>query len=557
MKWSVRKKLWSGFIVILLIMLIIGVTSIIAISNINNDYKVLLDERVHKVTIAEQLIGAQKDSFAALNGYVLHKSLEFIEIRDNAIQRSEEVMEEVKTEFTDKKDLELLVEIEALQNEYNEKIVDMRGSAVKVREAALEASGLNNRLMDYTEELKNFQQIEMNKTRKNIDSLVTLINGLMFTLVILGLLFSALIATILSRGIAKPVYKMTQAIEKIASGDLTSERVIIKNRDEIGTMATSFNRMTVDLKELITSIRFSSKQLATQAEQLSASSEESLASSEMVANAAEENLRGSEQQTIIVNHTVDSMNELQIGVKQITMSNEDMLNSSKAVSQLVAEGSTIVTEVAQQMNTIHLTIDQSAAIIRKMAKEAVKIQNVTTIITEISEQTNLLALNAAIEAARAGEHGKGFAIVAEEVKRLAEQSKSSATEIETMMKTIQTETEKAVLSIDEGNTSISLGLSSTEKSLHVFESIEKAVGEVDLKVGTVSVAIEQIQSVTEIVSTGSEKIKQLAESAASTAQDTSDATEEQQAVNEEMSSSSQALADVAEVLQSEVNRFKI
>lgn len=557
MKGSVRKKLWSGFIVILLVMLVIGSTAIFAISNIDKDYKVLLDERVYKVNVAEELISAQKDSFAALNGYVVHKSLEFIEIRDEAIKHSEQVMEEIKMVFTEKEDLELISEIELLHHDYNKKILDMRGSAVKVRESALEASGLNSRLMSYADELKSYQQIEMDKTRENIENLVTFTNILMAILIVVGLLFSALIATVLSRGIARPVYKMTTAIEKIAAGDLTAGHVTIKNRDEIGTMAHSFNKMTDDLKELLARIRFSSRQLALQAEQLSASSEESLASSEMVASAAEDNLLGSEQQTAIVNTTADSMKELQLGVTQISNSNEEMLDSSKAVSKLVSEGSAIVTKVSEQMNTIHTTIDHSSTIIKKMAEQATKIQSVTTIITEISEQTNLLALNAAIEAARAGEHGKGFAVVAEEVRRLAEQSKSSASEIETMMHTIKTETEKAVISIDEGNTNVSLGLSSTEYSLRIFEDIEKAVGEVDIKVGTVSVAIAQIKSVTETVSSGSEQIKQLAEVATHTAQETSAATEEQHAINEEMSSSSQALADVAEVLQSEVNRFKI
>lgn len=554
---SVRNKLWFGFILILFIMLIIGGTAIGAIFKINNDYQVLLDERVHKVNVAEQLVSSQKDSYAGLNGYVIHKSLEFIEKRDEAIDHSKALMDEIKVVFTDKNDLALIEEIEDLQSQYNEKILDMRGSAVQVKEIALQADGLNNRLMSYAEELKSAQQIEMDKTRVNIDRLLTITNSLMFTLIGLGLLFSAVIATVLSRSIARPVYKMTHAIEKIASGDLTSDHVIIKNRDEIGTMATSFNKMTDDLKELLARILYSSKQLAMQAEQLSASSEESLASSEMVATAAEENMRGSEQQTFLVNAAVDSMTELQIGVTQIATSNEEMLDSSRAVSTLVAEGSTIVTEVANQMNTIHSTIDHSAMIIRQMAEQATKIQRVTGIITEISEQTNLLALNAAIEAARAGEHGKGFAVVAAEVRGLAEQSKSSANEIETMMNTIQTETEKAVQSISEGSNSVASGLSSTEHSLRVFEDIEKAVGEVELKAGTVSAAIQQIQAVTIGVSSGSQEIKQLAESAAAIAQETSAATEEQLAVNEEISSSSQALADVAEVLQTEVSRFKI
>ena len=308
---------------------------------------------------------------------------------------------------------------------------------------------------------------------------------------------------------------------------------------------------------MIERIRFSSHQLASQAEQLSASSEESLTSSEMVAGAAEMNMRGSEQQTELVNESVYSMDHLQQGVHQIASSNEEMLNSTKSVVILVTDGSNIVSEVAGQMNNINSAIKNSAIIIRQMAEQSLKIQKVTSLITAIAEQTNLLALNAAIEAARAGDHGKGFAVVAEEVRKLAEQSKNSATEIETMMNTIQEETAKAVLSIEDGSRSVADGLTSTESSMLVFKEIEQAVSEVNTKVGIVSVAIEQIKAMTNTVSEGSLEIKRLAEAAAATAQETSAATEEQLAVNEEISSSSQELALVADSLQKEISRFQI
>lgn len=562
MKLSVAKKLWAGFVTILLIMVIIGGTAIWSIFKINNEYEILLDERVHKVTVAEKLISSQKDSFLALNAYVVHGSTDFLRQRQEALDQSEVVLGEIKTIFTGPSEVELLEEITELQEVYNKKILEtsqmmMRGSDRDIRVLALEAADLNNELMQKAEELTAAQQVQMLKTRDELEKLIQFASILTITLVALGVVLSVIISTILSRSIARPVATMTLAMERIADGDLTTEQVVIKNRDEIGTMATAFNRMSTDLKELLSRIRLSSQQLAAQAEELSASSEESLASSEMVATAAEENMRGSEQQTLIVNETVAAMQELQDGVGQIAKSNNEMLTSSKTVSNLVTDGSKIVTEVSEQMDIIHSTIDHSATIIRHMAGQAVKIQSVTAIITEISEQTNLLALNAAIEAARAGEHGLGFAVVAEEVRRLAEQSKSSALEIESMMNTIQDETKKAVLSINEGSKSVETGLSSTEHSLEVFRKIEIAVGEVDAKVGTVSSAIIDMQTVTEEVSNASGEVRNLAEAAAATAQETSAATEEQLAVNEEISSSSQSLAEVAETLQVEVNRFKI
>ena len=561
LKFSLSKKLWSGFSVLLLLMVIIGVTDFLSLKTVNDEYKLLLEDRVHKVNLADELISTQKDSYIALYEYVIYQDSNSLESRDKAIEKSEEVLNKLESIVTEEEHIVLLDQIKVTRALYNDKVVETEhlsatGSPGQVRELAIQASSLNSILMSTTEELKIEQEELMQQKQNELQSLVSNTSVRMITLIGLGLLISLVISAFLSRVIARPVSTMTEAIERIAGGDLTAKHVVIKNRDEIGTMASAFNRMSDDLKEMVGRIRFSSQQLAAQAEELSASSEESLASSEMVATAAEVNMRGSEQQTVLVNESATSMQYLQDCVIEISNSNEDMLTSTKIVSTLVADGSKIVSEVSLQMNNIHSTIDHSATIIRQMAVQSAEIQSVTAIITEISEQTNLLALNAAIEAARAGEHGKGFAVVAEEVRRLAEQSKTSAAEIESMINTVQEETKKAVVSINEGSTSVEAGLVFTENSLQVFTDIEQAVTDVDLKVGAVSKAIEQIQLVTETVSEGSLEVKKLAEAAAATAQETSAATEEQLAVNEEISASSQSLASVAEELQREVNRFK-
>jgi len=542
-------------------MLIIGIAATVSRINLNKEYTFLLEDRVQKVNLADELISVQKDSFVAINGYVLFKTSDYVQARDNASEQSVAVLEKLENAFTEAENIPILDEIKELRATYNEKVDEisymlLRSNDQQVRVLARDAAAINNELTEKAEALKSFQQDEMKKTQDKLESLTAFINLITTALILAAVIISIIVATIISRSIARPVSTMTKAIERIAAGDLNVNQVNIKNRDEIGTMAKAFNHMSDDLKGMLERIHFSSQQLATQAEQLSASSEESLASSEIVAKAAEENLRGSEQQTALVNESSISMDYLQQGVVQIAESNAEMLSSTNTVVTLVSDGSQIVSEVANQMNNIHSTITNSASIIRQMAEQSIEIQKVTALITAISEQTNLLALNAAIEAARAGEHGKGFAVVADEVRNLAEQSKASATEIESMMHTIQEDTAKAVHAIEEGSKSVASGLTSTDSSLHIFKEIEKAVGEVNMKVGTVSVAIEQIHSMTQTVSKGSDEVRRIAEAAAATAQETSAATEEQLAVNEEISSSSQDLALVAEDLQKEINRFR-
>ena len=192
-----------------------------------------------------------------------------------------------------------------------------------------------------------------------------------------------------------------------------------------------------------------------------------------------------------------------------------------------------------------------------MARHSDEIQNITSLITDISDQTNLLALNAAIEAARAGEYGKGFAVVAEEVRRLAEQSKASASEIGSMVDMIQDASKRAVTSISAGSERVDDGIAATEQSRQVFEEIQYAVGDVTTKVEMVSAAIEEIQAMADEVSHGANEIQQLSGEAAASAGDTSAATEEQLAVTEEISASAQALARLAEELQAEMKHFRV
>jgi methyl-accepting chemotaxis protein len=374
---------------------------------------------------------------------------------------------------------------------------------------------------------------------------------------VLAIVVGILISYFIGRSISKPIQKVTAGLEEIAKGNLAIEPIIIQNRDEVGVMATTFNKMSNDLQQIVSGVRDSSMQLAANAEELSASSEESLASSQMVAKSAEEQMVASEHQVNHMESSMSSMGALQQGVSEIAYSNDEMLQATDGVKILVTKGSSVVSEVADQMETIHTTFTETTEIMKNMAKHSDEIQNITSLITDISEQTNLLALNAAIEAARAGEYGKGFAVVAEEVRKLAEQSKNSASEIESMVQLIHTASGSAVKAITTGGDKVEQGLAKTTESLNVFNEIETSVGVVVQKVELVSTAIGQIQEMANSVTESAGKVQTLATQAADGASDTSAATEQQLAANEEISSNAQSLADLAEKLQNEVSHFKL
>ncbi|WP_391120396.1 methyl-accepting chemotaxis protein [Psychrobacillus sp. L3] len=562
MKWTIGKKMWLGFSAILLLLIITSVVTIWTMIDVSSRYRFLLDDRVMKINVAKEIGIAQKDATRELMDYLLFTT----DAAKKGIKENEtltkELAQELRSNLFSPETIAMMDDFDKKMNMFS-KINDdliaakMDNNGLKINKLTSEAKTVSANMLKILKELEQFMQDDMNKTRADLNIFEAASTRFVIALSIVGVLLGIILAYFISRSISRPVKSVTAGMAEIANGNLLIEPIIIKNKDEVGEMATAFNTMSNDLREIVASVRDSSMQLASNAEELSASSEESLASSQMVAKSAEEQMVTSEQQVRYMDSSVQSMTELTQGVGQISISNEEMLHAADDVQKLVKKGSGVVQEVAAQMNTIHTTFVDTTIIMNNMAKHSNDIQSITSLITDISEQTNLLALNAAIEAARAGEYGKGFAVVAEEVRKLAEQSKNSATEIASMVQVIQSASNDAVKAITEGEVKVDEGLSKTTESMDVFKEIETAVGEVGIRVESVSAAIEQIQAMAESVSEGSLEVQRLAAIAADGANDTSAATEEQLAANEEITASAQSLTDLAETLQNNVSHFKI
>jgi methyl-accepting chemotaxis protein len=562
MKLSVVKKLWTGFTSILLIMLIIGVSGLWALSSVDKEYSYLIDDKIKKVQLFEQLLSDQNRLASSLRGYLLYEDEQFLRERDESLKDSEEILAELDKLVRTASARVTLQEVVEDRQSYKENTDRMiqefkKGNLEQSMQIAKDSSIYQSSIAQNVNKLIEHQVSQQAITEKELQTLLITIRTVTIGLMVLAVILSIVIAQVISRSIARPVSTMTTSLQQIAAGNFAIDPINIKNKDEIGDMALAFNEMSKDLRQIIENTRNSAVQLACQAEELSASSEESLAASEMVAEIAEKNLAASELQVSIVNDSVNAMEEMILGIDRINEDNEDMLLSSEKVTTLVQDGSTLMKDFSTQMQMINKSMEHSSEIISDLATHSEQIRHVTSVITAIAEQTNLLALNAAIEAARAGDHGKGFAVVAEEVRNLAEQSKQSAVEIGQMIDMIIQNVGKVVTSTDDGNRRIEAGLVVTEQTKGVFEKIEQAAMEVSTKVTTVSAAVEQIRAMTDKVSNGSTKVQELAQQSSAEAQSTSAATEEQLAANEEISSSAHTLSQLAESLQNDMARFTV
>ncbi len=560
MRFSIKKKMWMGFSSILFLLIAVTILAIVGLFDLTNRYKEILEIDMQKIAKITEIEQSQRIIGATLLEYVTFEDPESLDIINSTIEERLTAIDAVFALGIDDQSAALIETFKMNSEEYfatNDKLIEQvqRG---RLNEATfIESKILNEKLIGTLDELKVIFENDILVSQTNLESFRKAANTGFTIVTIISILLGILISSFISKMIASPILKVTKALEEVANGNFLIEPIKIKNNDETGTMAETFNKMLADIRNVVTNVRSSSIQLATNAEQLSSTAEETLASSQMVSSSAEQQMLTSEEQSNLMHSAVQAIAELNDAVSQISSENELMLGSANGVQKLVKSGSAVVTDVVHHMNNIHDAFSETSNIMKKVERQSNEIQRITSLITEISDQTNLLALNAAIEAARAGEYGKGFAVVAEEVRKLAEQSKNSAIEITSMVQQIQSASSEAVKVIAVGGDKVDQGLSKTSDSLEVFNQIETSVGDVVVRVESVSTAIEQIHGMAETVLDNVHQIQNLANNGVQLSTETSAASKKQIAANEEISSSAEFLAELAERLQVEVEQFKI
>jgi len=315
--------------------------------------------------------------------------------------------------------------------------------------------------------------------------------------------------------------------------------------------------MAENLREVLQKVSFDSQQVAASAEELTASAEQMNSASEHISNTIQEiaSSTGKQvQETSDMDHTVTEMLEY---VQQISANSLGVTKKARDTSSKAGDGNKAIQTVVSQMNTINGRVAETFQVIEQLGNHSTQIGVISKVITDIADQTNLLALNAAIEAARAGEQGKGFAVVADEVRKLAEQSSQSANQISVLITKIQEETVKAVSSMKNVTVEVGEGIEIVNQAGTTFGDIRSAVDEVNEQITDVSTSVGQLRIGMEQMVEVIKLVKQVSEDTNSSTQNISAATEEQLASMQEISSSAVSLTNMAEELMELIGKFKI
>ncbi|MFC0212613.1 methyl-accepting chemotaxis protein [Paenibacillus chartarius] len=378
-----------------------------------------------------------------------------------------------------------------------------------------------------------------------------------YTLVGVAMLLSLGIAFLLSKYLITRTRKLIQSAGAIAQGNLQGEELKFKGKDEFADLASAFHAMTQSLRSIIGSADSVSLQMAASSAQLQASAEQTSKAAEHIASIMQEITAGTQQQAEQVGQNLQTITYLSERARQIASNGQAALLTVTHTSNTAMQGRNDLTNAISQIRIIEISTDKLSGVIEGLKHQATQIGTATQLIMNIARQTDLLALNAAIEAARAGEQGRGFSVVAQEVRKLAEQSRVSADQIQSLIAGIQQEAGIAAAEMAQGTLEVQKGIQLIEVAGESFEGILELIRQVESDVQGVTSLTSNILADTESVVSGITVIAAIAAENASGTQSAAASTEEQFASMEEISSSSGALAGLADELKTLIGKFRL
>lgn len=555
---TIRMKILFGFSLVILFVIAFGIYNVNVINKSNEEARNIVENELPLLMANERMASTMANRISAARAYVLYggeykerfdeyteegrfneaivrsitTSEKFDELINNTVEWRQYVSKEVFEEY-EKGNVEL-----ARQN-LAKTDADVREITIGYEELASESREMIN--------------AAQNEIIANGKSTLTI----SIALTILIIIVSITTAIITSNIISKPIIKVMERMKLIAQGDLSNDSLETKSQDEVGQLVVATNDMSNNIRELLREINEASGLITSQSEELTQSANEVNIGSNHINAAMQELAAGTESESHAASELASTMGVFSSTVQEANANGERIEKATTEVLHMTSEGSRLMESSNTQMVKIYDIVQDSVQKVQNLNVRSQEISTLVSVIQEIADQTNLLALNAAIEAARAGEQGKGFAVVADEVKKLAEQVSSSVVDITNIITGIQTESSLVTKSLQDGYNEVQQGASQIKTTQETFDKITKSVTDMSNSIKTVAKSLSDIANNSETMNNSISEIAAISEETAAGVEQTSASSQQISNSMEEVTNNSEQLAQLAEKLNELVLKFKL
>ena len=519
MKLKIMHKLMAGFGAIILLMLLSAGVATVRLSNGAALQQQIKNVRYPATIAASEAQAGMINASASLRGYVLFGSdsqdaASFKTNRKNSWERVESAVEKLQSMDLDSADkaqiasiATQLKEYEELQDRIEKLALSKKGDEMSTAYDLLKTDAtIKGR--EIGAKLQAFMNDQQSNTDHDISVLIARNTSTQWILWVIGafaICAAANVAWFMGKRFSTTLARLLLRASSIASGDLTGEAIEISSNDEIAELTRAVNDMQKGLQQMIAA--------------LSGVAGSVVSASEHISGEAASMAQSADTQKDQTHQLVSAMQEMASTVLQVSENSNRAAEAAHKASETAHRGGTIVDQTLSNMRSIAEYVGTTARKIEELGKNSDQIGRIIGVIDEIADQTNLLALNAAIEAARAGEQGRGFAVVADEVRKLAERTSTATKEIAQMIQTIQAETRVAVSAMEEGTRQVQDGVQSTAQagdSLREIIHMAEQVGEMITHIATASA---QQSKATEEINLNLQEIRGLVEKSAGSARE--------------------------------------
>ncbi|MES1044972.1 HAMP domain-containing protein [Heyndrickxia oleronia] len=555
---SIKAKMLFGFSLVILLVIGLGIYNFSVTVSSNKTAQNIANSELPLLSANKGLVATIANRIATARGYVLFGG--DYKDRFNAYTEEGQKYEAIVRGVHASDEFNRLMDQTKEWREFiQDKVFDEydKGNVEKAKDNLQESITIGRDLLNGYQKLADESEKEINQKEQDVieSGQTSLLVGTIVTILVIIISFA--VAFITSNKISKPIKHVMQRMKLIANGDLSQEPLQTTLKDEVGHLIIATNEMNRQTRDLLNRINTVSGSVTSQSEELSQSANEVKSGSEQIAITMQELASGTEVQANNTNELSSIMGSFTLKVEEANEKGKLIQQSSNQVLSMASEGKKLMESSNEQMAKIDQIVQGAVQKVQSLDSQSREISTLVSVINDIAEQTNLLALNAAIEAARAGEHGKGFAVVADEVRKLAEQVSHSVTDITSIVINIQKESGMVAESLLNGYSEVEKGTSQIQTTGKTFTEINEAVIKMVNSITTISDSLSEMEDNSLKMNRSIEEIASISQESAAGVEQTSASSQQISSSMEEIAGNSEDLSKLAEELNALVNQFKL